>query len=284
MTRDIRRSSSAAPPAADRCYGPPVATDQQQLLADLRAEHADLDALVDGVDPAAATPAAGWSVGDTVAHLWFFDREATTALTDPDAFAAGLAEITANPEAWMARTLAEGRALGPELSDVWRRTRADLLTALAAADPATKVPWYGPPMSPASFATARLMEYWAHGQDVADAASVTRTPTARLRHICHLGVRTRGFSYAVRGLTPPDSAVFVGLRGPDGAAWCWGDEQATDRVEGSALDFCLVVTQRRHVDDTALSITGPAAAEWMSIAQAFAGQPTLTDQNRAGLE
>jgi hypothetical protein len=39
------------------------------------------------------------------------------------------------------------------------------------------------------------------------------------------------------------------------------------------LDFCLVVTQRRHVADTALDVEGPAAVEWISIAQAFAGAP-----------
>ena len=250
------------------------------LLDDLAAEHADLDALTTGVDLGLQTPAEGWTVGDTIAHLWFFDREATTALVDAEAFAAILKEAIENPDGYLARTLGEGRVLGDELPAVWRQTRADLLAALRAADPATKVPWFGPPMSPASFATARLMEYWAHGQDVADAVGVTRAPTDRLRHICHLGVRTRGFSYAVRGQTAPDADVFVSLTGPSGDTWTWGDPASSDRVEGTALDFCLVVTQRRHVDDTDLTVTGNAAKEWMSIAQAFAGGPTLTDPTR----
>jgi uncharacterized protein (TIGR03084 family) len=250
------------------------------LLDDLAAEHADLDALTRGADLARATPAEGWTVGDTIAHLWFFDREATTALVDAEAFNAILKEAIESPDGYMARTLGEGRALGDALPDVWRQTRADLLAALRAADPASKVPWFGPPMSPASFATARLMEYWAHGQDVADALGQTRTPTDRLRNICHLGVRTRGFSYAVRGMTAPDVDVFVSLTGPNGDAWTWGDASSANKVEGSALDFCLVVTQRRHVADTGLQLTGEAAAEWMSIAQAFAGGPTLTDPSR----
>jgi uncharacterized protein (TIGR03084 family) len=124
------------------------------------------------------------------------------------------------------------------------------------------------------------MEYWAHGQDIADGLGVARTPTARLRHICHLGVRTRGFSYAARGMTPPDVDVHVALVSPDGDTWTWGEPASADRVEGSALDFCLVVTQRRHVDDTALNVTGDAATEWMHIAQAFAGGPTTTDPAR----
>ncbi|MDQ1705752.1 MAG: hypothetical protein QOF18_2118 [Frankiaceae bacterium] len=250
------------------------------LLDDLRDEHADLDGHVAGADLARATPAEGWSVADTVSHLWFFDREATTALVDPDAFTAGLTAIYADVDGWTVRTIGEGRALGDELPDVWRRTRADLLAALAAADPAVKVPWYGPPMSPASFATARLMEYWAHGQDIADALGIRREPTARLRHICHLGVRTRGFSYAVRGMAVPTGDVHVALQGPDGSTWRWGDLDAADRVVGSAEDFCLVVTQRRLVQDTDLDVTGPLATEWMSIAQAFAGGPTLTDAKR----
>lgn len=250
------------------------------LLDDLRAEHDDLDALVVDADLALPTPAEGWTVGDTVAHLWFFDREATTALVDPERFAAILDEAITDSDGYMKRTLDDGRALGDELPAVWRATREQLLSALAAADPTVKVPWFGPPMSPASFATARLMEYWAHGQDVADALDRTRMPTARLRHICHLGVRTRGFSYAVRGMTVPTTEVHVALTGPDGDTWTWGDPAAADRVEGDALDFCLVVTQRRHVSDTGLRVAGAAADEWMAIAQAFAGGATLTDPTR----
>src|SRR3954449_2809313 len=163
------------------------------LLDDLRAEHAEVDALTDdaaGAVLTTATPAAGWTVGDTIGHLWFFDREATIALTDPEQFGARLETTMRDPDAWMASTVTEARDLGAELPGVWRDSRAALLAALAAADPAAKVPWYGPPMSPASFATAGLMEYWAHGQDIADGLGVTRTPTGRRRHICHLGVRT----------------------------------------------------------------------------------------------
>jgi uncharacterized protein (TIGR03084 family) len=126
-------------------------------------------------------------------------------------------------------------------------------------------------MSPASFATARLMEYWAHGQDVADALQVQRPPTSRLRHICHLGVRTRGFAYVNRGLAPPDVPVAVELTAPDGTTWSFGEGE--QRVTGPALDFCLLVTQRRHPDDLALVATGPVATQWLSVAQAFAGLP-----------
>jgi uncharacterized protein (TIGR03084 family) len=65
--------------------------------------------------------------------------------------------------------------------------------------------------------------------------------------------------------------VFAAPSGAD--TWTWGDPSAANTVRGPALDFCLVVTQRRHVDDTALDVQGDAAREWISIAQAFAGPP-----------
>jgi uncharacterized protein (TIGR03084 family) len=137
-------------------------------------------------------------------------------------------------------------------------------------------------MSPMSFATARLMETWAHGQDIADAWRIRRIPTDRLRHICHLGVRTRGFSYAVRGEPAPEGPVTVVLRAPSGAEWAFGPVDGVDRVEGPALDFCLVVTQRRHLADVDLRVTG-SAEDWLAKAQAFAGAPTSTDESRRGL-
>ena len=58
-------------------------------------------------------------------------------------------------------------------------------------------------------ATARLMETFAHGRDVADALGAhARAATARLRHVCHLGVRTRGFAYLINGAAQaPDVAT-----------------------------------------------------------------------------
>jgi uncharacterized protein (TIGR03084 family) len=73
-------------------------------------------------------------------------------------------------------------------------------------------------------------------------------------------------------MTPRDTPIRVELTGPDDSLWTWGPPDAADRVTGPALDFCLLVTQRRHRDDLALVIEGPAATEWMAIAQAFAGE------------
>ena len=118
-------------------------------------------------------------------------------------------------------------------------------------------------------------------QDIADALGVTREPTARLRHVAHIGVGARAFSYAARGQAMPDVPVRVELTAPDGAVWTWGPADVADQVAGDALDFCLLVTQRRHRDDLALTIEGETAQQWMAIAQAFAGPP---GPGRAGRE
>jgi uncharacterized protein (TIGR03084 family) len=220
------------------------------------------------------TPAEGWDVRDCVSHLAGTDVEATLAMADPAAFLAKLPAVGADIEGFLTNQLVERRHLPRgQFLEGWQHGFEALLAAFEEVDPAAKLPWYGPPMSPASFATARLMEYWAHGQDVADALGVTRAPTDRLRHICHLGHRTRGFSYVNRGLAPPAAEVRLELTAPDGTTWTYGAEDAPATVTGSALEFCLLVTQRRHRADVRLIAQGPAAEEWLSIAQCFAGPP-----------
>jgi uncharacterized protein (TIGR03084 family) len=247
------------------------------IRADLVAEQDDLDALVGGLDDRdwrRPTPAEGWSVGDQIGHLAYFDSTAITALDAPDRFRAEVEAALAQGGDFTAHHLDRARAMSrSELVEVWRQGRQDLRAALAGADPGVRVPWYGPPMSLASFVSARLMEAWAHGQDVADGIGVVRSPTDRLRHVAHIGVRSRPFSYTVRGREQPPEPVSVELVAPSGQRWTWEAEGSVDAVRGSALGFCLVVTQRRHVDDTDVVAEGPRAREWMELAQAFAGPP-----------
>ncbi|MFC4146753.1 TIGR03084 family metal-binding protein [Micromonospora mangrovi] len=252
--------------------------DPTALLADLAAESDQLDALVSGLpaeDWARQTPAPGWTVAHQIAHLAWTDHVAGLAATDPDAF---YASVLAAPDP--ARLVDDGAEsfLAPpaDLLTRWRDGRAALAAALAAAPPGEKLPWYGTRMSPASMTTARIMETWAHGEDVADALGVTRTPTARLRHVAHLGFRTLGHGFAAHGRAVPADPVRVELTAPpgaDGPLWTFGPREATDRVTGPALDFCLLVTQRRHRADLALTATGPTADAWLDVAQAFAGPP-----------
>ncbi len=246
------------------------------LIQDLEKEYESLDGVV---APLAKdqwdreTPFASWTVRDEIGHLAFFDGAARLTATDPDGFSRHLVEVATLPDPFE-DTLAKGRALStPELLSWWRAERAGLLRAFSSLDSKTRLAWYGPPMSARSLVTSRIMETWAHGQDILDALGRSRPPTERLRHIAHLGVSTFSWSFLNRGMTPPGSPVRVELTGPTGERWSWGPPEAADRICGNAEDFCLVVAQRRHVEDTSLEMTGDAARQWMRVAQAFAGPP-----------
>lgn len=259
----------------------------EEVLADLVAEGEELDALVaalpDG-EPApdrptwrSPTPAPGWTVAHQVSHLAWTDDVAVLAATDPSGFverATALLGSGLAPEDAVDAAAAEGaQAPAADLLARWRAGRTALADALRAVPDGTRLPWFGPPMAPASMATARLMESWAHGQDIADALGVTRTPTARLRHVARLAVRTRDFAFGVQGLRAPTEEFRVELVAPDGGTWAFGPPDAAQRVTGTALDLCLLAVRRRHRDDTALVATGPDADTWLDVVQAFAGPP-----------
>ena len=255
----------------------PATAGMDPICGDLAAEHAALDALVaeldeDGWDT--VTPAEGWAIRDEVSHLAYFDEAALLAATDPDAFARAVESLGEDPGQAERDHLERGRSSsGAELLQWWRQARTRLLDELRTRDPKDRLPWYGPPMSAMSFATARLMETWAHGQDIFDAVGREREPTGRLRHVCHIGVRALPYAYMVRGREVPTTPIRVELEAPDGGTWSWGEPDAADRVTGSALDFALLATQRRHVDDTDVRAEGGTAREWLTLIQAFAGPP-----------
>ncbi len=251
-------------------------TDLNELCDDLVAEHHSLDRLLEPLDAAGwarPTPAKGWTIRDQVAHLYFGDNRALLAATDPATFVARR-DVEYVDKSRFAQAMV-GPELGPDGRSVyaaWKRERAAFVAAYRTLDPKVRIEWYGPPMSPLSKVTARIMETWAHGQDIADALGVTREPTDRLRHIAHIGVGARRFSYTINGLDVDETPVFVELTAPSGAVWTWGDPNAAhDSVRGPALDFCLVAVRRRHLADTAVVAEGPAAAAWLAIAQAYAG-------------
>lgn len=248
----------------------------KEVCRDLRAEQEDLDAIVAplGIDQwNLVTPFIGWTIKYEIAHLAFWDMAARLAATDEQAFKKLIATMFASEDAYL-ESQRELREAGPAyVVEYWRRERKGLVDALAACGPKDRVPWVGPTMSARSKATARIMETWAHGQDVADALRIRRKPTDRLRHVAHIGVTTFGWSHANRGLQVPEVPVRVELTGPSGDLWTWGPEDAAQSVKGPAEDFCLVVVQRRHLEDTALRVNGDTASNWMLIAQAFAGPP-----------
>ena len=250
------------------------------VLADLTAEGDLLWAAVAGLDDdgwSTPTPSPDWTVATQIAHLAWTDETA--------ALAAG-ARTPEGKQAWDAVVLdaiddplvyVDGRAhevarLAPEaLLARWGAARGRLRVALRDHPAGERMPWFGPPMLPTSMATARFMETWAHALDVYAALGVEPQRSDRVRHVAHLGVRTRDFAFAVHELAPPAEEFRIDLVAPSGEQWSWGPEDAAQTVTGSAWDFCLLVTQRVHRDDTDLVASGADAQRWLTIAQAFAG-------------
>jgi len=250
------------------------------LCDDLLAEYDELADLCDGLSDAQWQQNSkfyGWTPWDEVAHLAYFDGAAIEAIDDAPTFQKNAQalmqqmlrgeQISAIARAHYAAT-PDRRLLAP-----WRERYRELVQRLRVRDPKDRLPWYGPSMSARSFATARLMETWAHGQDIWDVAGRRRPLTHRLRHIAHLGVTTLGWTYVNRQQPVPQVTPFVQLDAPEGGSWSWGDPATEERVCGPAFDFCLVVTQRRHVQDTRLRVQGPITQQWLQMAQCFAGPP-----------
>lgn len=251
----------------------------KSLCEDLKNEQEELDYIVKNLPLdiwKKVTPFNNWTIKDEIGHLAYFDDKACLAVNDHKGFHSHLAEMAegfSDFNQLMEDTLEKPRAMSTyKLLDYWREKREILLNSLQDVTPDKKLPWYGPPMSAESFAIARLMETWAHGQDIADALGIIRKPTERLSHIALLGVKTFGWSFVNRQIEKPKEKVRVELVTPKGNKLTFGDD-LKNIVKGDVEDFCLVVTQRRHCKDTNLEVSGKTAEKWMEYAQVFAGPP-----------
>lgn len=212
-----------------------------------------------------------WTINAVLQHLHTWNSAAHLSLTDAAGFAAfvdrvrGAGGLRAFEEGWL------GGLSGVALRDAWLTFAGEVASAFRNADPKARLKWMGPDMSARSSITARQMETWAHGQEVFDLLGVERIETDRVRNIAHLGVSTFGWTFAARGRKPPGDAPHVRLTSPSGAIWEWNAASADELISGDAVEFCRVVTQTRNIADTRLTVRGPVATEWMSIAQCFAG-------------
>jgi len=252
-----------------------VSNQTDVVLRDLAGEVAALSTLLSALSDnqwSIATPAEGWNVADQVIHLGLFDERCLWSMVDEERFRTDRHEMSI---AGGVEGLQDSQRMKSpaELFSWWRNGAQELADAALSVDLSQRCAWYGPSMSARSMLTARLMETWAHGLDIADATGVEIVPTDRLVHVAHIGVRAMGFAFATNGRPAPSEEVFVELLAPSGETWTWGSLDASSSVRGSAFGFCCAVTQRRHVNDCGLTVTGSVALEWMSIAQAFAGPP-----------
>lgn len=241
-----------------------------QQVADLREEGTALYEFLKTLPDSAwsrETPFKDRTVDWVVQHLHDADRWAYHSITDPDGFRAWVRERT------------EGKVQpspvfhGSDLREKWIAYFHDLCDRLDTVDPQLRAPWFGPDMGIRMMATARQMETWAHGQDIYDLMRVARGNTDRIKNICHIGVRTFGWTFINRNLPVPEPMPYIRLSAPSGATWEWNDQSTTDLVEGDAVQFAHVVTQGRNIHDVDLTVVGSAARQWMEIAQCFAGPP-----------
>jgi uncharacterized protein (TIGR03084 family) len=249
--------------------------DVSKVLADLTAEGEQVDRLVSDLDVArwnTPTPAPGWTIAHQIAHLASIFRLAATAATDKEAFRRMTRIAGENFQDGINAALAGYLYHPPKvLLARWRREREACVEALAAVPEGQVVPWLVRPLPPAILACAGMMELFGHGQDIADAIGVTPERTDRIWNVAGFAVLTWNFGYLARGIEAPQTEFRFELTAPSGAQWEFGPADAEQRITGDAVDFCLLVTRRRHRDDLDLTAEGPDADRWMDIAQAYRG-------------
>jgi uncharacterized protein (TIGR03084 family) len=251
-----------------------------QQAIDFRDESDALFALLDALDDrdwARKTQFKEWTINDIVAHLHIGNHLADLSLRDGDAFTGFVRGLAAASKQGSRRLDSTHAWLGGirnrELLCRWRDFYREMTDRFAIAEPKKRVKWVGPDMSVLSSITARLMETWAHGQAIFDLMSQERNVTDRIKNVAVIGINTFGWTFANRGLAVPADRPYVRLTSPSGEVWEWNQPDPKNVVEGSAVEFCQVVTQTRNIADTRLKVVGETASAWMSIAQCFAGPP-----------
>lgn len=246
----------------------------KEILADLQAEQEDLDRFLASLTDAQwdlPSPAEGWTLRDSVSHIAHIDEVAVRLLHGDnrpleEAAKAGFGFTNMGPQ--------RGRSMKPsEVLSWWREARGVMIVELSKCDPKERIPWFAMPMGARAFATARLMETWAHGLDCFDAGGAVPEDTDRLRHVALLADMTRPFAYRVNGLTFPGEPLRLELVLPSGSPWAQGPEDAKDRIRGQAGEFCRVAVRRRHWQDMNLEIEGDEARRFVEIVQTYAGPP-----------
>ena len=231
---------------------------------------------------AQATAFKDWTFNDVIGHLHMWNQAADLSLMDSQAFIDWFEGIQKHVSGGSLRR-AEREWLkglsGQNLLTAWRDGYQEMADHFSKADPSARVKWAGPDMSVRSSVTARLMETWAHGQEIYDALGVVRRNADRIRNIVILGINTYGWTFRVRGERVPEPMPTLVLEAPSGEVWRFGDsdagtsDQQGGTITGLAEEFCQVVTQVRNIADTDLQVTGENASNWMAKAQCFAGPP-----------
>jgi uncharacterized protein (TIGR03084 family) len=243
------------------------------LLDDLSAEQREVQERLRAIDRELwlqPTPARGWDVRDTIAHLADTDEMAiATATGAPGSINDRAATAASGEDLTYGGVLRGRRRTGPEVLAWWESTTAAERAMFEALDPTVRVPW-GIGMRAPSFVTARLMETWAHGLDVCSAIGAEPVDTDRLAHVAWLATRALPYAYTVAGREPPSDPLRVELTLPSGAEWSYGPADAANRISGPAGEYCRLFVHRMKLRDAhGLSAVGPVATDALAVARAF---------------
>jgi uncharacterized protein (TIGR03084 family) len=242
------------------------------LLDDLEAEQRELYDVVAPLMPddwLKPTPAWGWDVRDTIAHLADTDELAIGTATGGEYALNGHAARAASSENVTYHGVLRGRRLsGADVGAWWNRSSAAIRETLGALPADARIPW-GIGMRTPSLITARMMETWAHGLDVRAALGVAAPDSDRLAHVAWLATRALPYAFSVAERDMPAAPLRVELELPSGATWTYGPDDAADRITGSAGDYCRVFVHRRSRADTTLEIEGDAAEAAIAVARAY---------------
>lgn len=242
-----------------------------EAVAELAAEHADLDGLLAGLSDEQwlmPTPAEGWDIRDQVSHLADTNDICVDTITGgPRPLNEEALKFT-SPEAFTQSGVDKGRAMTPSaVLDWWRTSAAHNRGALLAKDARDRVPW-GLGMSAKMMATARMMETWAHAGDIRGALGLAPSATPRLRSVAFLTLRAVPYALGYAKVEQPAGTLRASLT-YDGETWDIGPDDADNVISGDALEFCRLGIRRIARADTSLKAEGALAEAALDNLRAF---------------
>ncbi len=128
--------------------------------------------------------------------------------------------------------------------------------------------WVATSLKPATLATTRLAEHWAHALDITGPLGIDYPDTDRLRHVAWLGHSSLPYAFSVVGQPPVE--VYCELTGPNGDIWRFGRPEAESSITGPASRFCRVGARRLAPDDSGLTTTGPFGRSALAVLRNYA--------------
>ena len=247
------------------------------IFDDLAAEQERMAEILFGLDEAqwmSASGAPGWTIADVVLHL-AQSEEGVRATASHQQLRTGLGSVAGDTmDGRAAAAVRMERAAPAEVFARWQRARQAALAAVRAADPDQPLQWVTGPVKPATLATTRLAEHWAHGLDITGPLGIEFPDTERLRHVAWLAHRTLPYALSVAG--QPPVAVRCELTAPNGPApddtdtWRFGPPDAGSTITGMAGDFCRVAAQRLDPAESGLRTSGPHGATALRVLRTYA--------------